>query len=53
MNARLEHLRRRRAAVIASLLRRQRRDHDIGGRFYAYARIERALYRAACEESAA
>lgn len=53
MNARLERLRRRRAEVIASILRRERRERDIGGRLHAYARLERALYRLAAEERAA
>lgn len=50
MNRRLEYLRRRRADVISSIIRRERQERDIGGRLHAYARIERALYRLAEEE---
>lgn len=53
MNAGLEHLRRRRAAVIASIIRRERQGRGVGGRLHAFARLERALYRLATEERAA
>jgi hypothetical protein len=49
MNAHLEHLLCRRAAVMTSVLRRHRRNRDIGGLLYAYARVERALYQLGSE----